>query len=209
MKPALISNRKLTLLRKLNRKKYRRLKYLFLAEGERAVRQIIKNGLVAIDELFFDESQQFWQQEPWKSLASAIHSSIILKRDFDSVSDTENPQGVIALCKMPEEAQPEILASQSGVMIAADAVQDPGNLGTMIRTASWFSVNGILSGKGTVDLFHPKVVRSTAGATGVIPYINGNLSELLTFLKNGIGRSFCWMRVLHQNHLERSESRIR
>jgi len=65
-------------------------------------------------------------------------------------------------------------------VIAVDAVQDPGNLGTMIRTASWFNVAGLLIGHGTVDPFHPKVVRSTAGATGAISYVKTNLQENLS-----------------------------
>jgi TrmH family RNA methyltransferase len=80
---------------------------------------------------------------------------------------------------MPEEIEQEQLAARKGLIIATDAIQDPGNLGTIIRTASWFGVQGLLLGKGTVDHFHPKVVRSTAGATGSIPFIDRDLKELL------------------------------
>lgn len=178
-----ISNRTLTLLRKLNQKKYRYQEKLFLAEGGRTVEQIIANGKVEITELLFDESQSYWQEKQWENTTQSIDASIVDAADFAEVSDTENPQGVIALCRMPPEVDLQDLAQKSGIILATDAIQDPGNMGTIIRTASWFGITGLLSGKGSVDLFHPKVVRSTAGATGSIPYANVDLNEELTFFE--------------------------
>jgi TrmH family RNA methyltransferase len=184
MKPTFISNRKLTLLRKLQRKKYRKKEELFLAEGARAVQQIVENKRVSIRGLYFDESQHYWEKNPWESFVESINSSIVEKKDYADVSDTDHPQGAIALCCIPEEAAVQNLANKEGVIIASDGIQDPGNLGTIIRTASWFGVLGFLSGKGTVGLFHPKVVRATAGATGVLPHANVKLSESLSFFEN-------------------------
>jgi len=99
--------------------------------------------------------------------------------DFLSISDTENSQGIIAVCQIPFEANVDELVLSEGVIIATDAIQDPGNLGTMIRTASWFDASGIIFGTGTVDSFHPKVVRSTAGATGRLAYQSGDLSKMI------------------------------
>ena len=174
-----ISNNKLTLLRKLNQKKYRQQEQLFLVEGARAVNQIIENKLVQIIKLFFDESQRYWQQKQWKPFIADIESSFIEEDKFAEISDTDNPQGVIAMCAMPEEMEPEVMADGHGVIVATDAIQDPGNLGTIIRTTGWFGVQGLLSGNGTVDLFHPKVVRSTAGATGSVPHMNVSIDEVL------------------------------
>lgn len=174
-----ISNNKLTLLRKLNQKKHRENEQLFLIEGSRAVQQVIANGTVQVKELYFDESQGHWQQEAWRGIGENHPAVLINGAHFREVSDTDNPQGVLALCTMPQEAGLEDLAEQSGVVIATDRIQDPGNLGTIIRTAAWFGAKGILSGKGTVDLFHPKVVRSTAGATGSVPHRNVELNDVL------------------------------
>ena len=181
-----ISNSQLTLARKLNRKKYREQEQLFLIEGSRAVQQIITNGILEIRELFFDESQSYWDQEPWAQIIPDYSCSLVSKEHFEEISDTENPQGVLALCKMPGEAEIEELAEADGILLATDRIQDPGNLGTIIRTASWFGAKALLSGKGTVDIFHPKVVRSTAGATGTLKYRNGELGSLLpTFESRG------------------------
>lgn len=174
-----ISNRQLTLLRKLNRKKYREQEQQFLIEGSRAVEQVIHNGEAAVCGLFFDESQRYWEQEYWMQVCKEFPSVIMSEGHFKEVSDTDNPQGVLALCNMPKEAEIGELAAQSGIILATDRIQDPGNLGTMIRTAAWFGVKGLLSGKGTVDLFHPKVVRSTAGATGSLSYRNTELAGVL------------------------------
>ncbi|SHF02186.1 RNA methyltransferase, TrmH family [Fodinibius roseus] len=175
-----VSNRQLTLLRKLNRKKYRYEKRLFLIEGARAVRQVAANNRIGIETLFFDEARQYWSEDEWKQLTRHIDSAVIDEEHFANVSDTANPQGVLAMCRMPDEQPVTEMGAGEGIIVALDAIQDPGNLGTMIRTASWFGAAGMLCGKGTVDLFHPKVVRSTAGATGTIPHINGELSKLLS-----------------------------
>jgi TrmH family RNA methyltransferase len=178
-----ISNNTLTLLRKLNQKKYRYKEKRFLVEGARAVEQILRNKKVQVQEFFFDEAQRYWERPRWseqaEAHASGQQSSIIPTETYAEVSDTDNPQGVMALCRMPDEADPEQLAGSAGIIVAADAIQDPGNLGTIIRTAGWFGAGGLLSGKGTVDLFHPKVVRSTAGATGSMPHLNGELQKVL------------------------------
>ncbi len=172
-----ISNNRLTLLRKLNQKKYRYKEKRFLVEGARAVEQILTNDRIEVEELFFDEAQGYWQRSPWSKWAKEVKSSMVPAETYPDVSDTDNPQGVMALCRMPAEISPEQLAQKEGVIVATDAVQDPGNLGTIIRTASWFGATGLLSGKGTVDLFHPKVVRSTAGATGSVKHADAVLAD--------------------------------
>jgi TrmH family RNA methyltransferase len=124
--------------------------------------------------------KEYWNQDEWQTSIKTIDSFQISNDAFLEVTDTDHPQGVLALCMMPEESSIEKLTAQKGVIVALDGIQDPGNLGTIIRTASWFGATGILSGKGTVDLFHPKVVRSTAGATGSVPFLNGVLNEMLS-----------------------------
>lgn len=178
-----ISNRQLTLLRKLQQKKYRQKERLFTVEGERAVEQVIENGKLEIRHLFFDSGQNLWETEAWRESASRFQSAIIENKDFLEITDTETPQGVLALCAIPAEAEMNTLAGTDGVIVALDRIRDPGNLGTMVRTAAWFGAEGMLLGKGTVDLFHPKVVRSTAGATGSIPWRNSELSADLGFLE--------------------------
>lgn len=170
------SNNEIKLLRKLNRKKYREKEQRFIVEGERAVEQVVENGLVEVEKVFVAEGRTVSDQ------LSAIIA--FLEEDvFGEVADTESPQGILAVCKMPEEVQPAKLAEQSGIVIATDAIQDPGNMGTILRTAAWFGAKALVAGKGSVDAYHPKVVRSTAGATGSIPVVSGELEEIFEIME--------------------------
>ena len=184
IKPA--SNNQLKSWKKLQMGKYRKRNQRFLAEGVRCVEQILENGKIEIEELII---QKDWNPE---QLSVNIDRPIfeLESSDFESVSDTDNPQGIVAICKVPEESSVEHISQKSGVILATDAIQDPGNLGTIIRTACWFDVTGIIFGTGTVDSFHPKVVRSTAGATGLLPYLSGNLNELLPAFENENWQTF-------------------
>ncbi len=166
------SNSQLKLWRKLQQTKYRKKEGLFLAEGERCVDQIVENGFIEIGSIILEKG--YMPGFEYEANAYEVESS-----DFKSLSDTDSPQGILAVCKIPEETSLEQLKDGSGVILALDGVQDPGNVGTIVRTAAWFGAVGLLIGHGTADLFHPKVVRSTAGATGSLPYLKGDLSESL------------------------------
>ncbi|TVQ67819.1 MAG: RNA methyltransferase [Balneolaceae bacterium] len=160
--------------RKLRMGKYRKRNRLFIAEGVRTVEQILMNGAVRPAAVLRREGHP----DPL-SFESDIPLFEVSAEEFNSLCDTETPQGVLAVCEVPEPAGTDILIRTQGIILALDAVQDPGNLGTIIRTATWFGAGAILFGRGCADPFHPKVVRSTAGATGALPYLHGDLTELL------------------------------
>ncbi len=170
------SNNQIKLLRKLGQKKYREKEGLFVVEGERAVEQVLGNGILRVREVFVDKETKSYQ-------LTAKSSYLIDTKTFDELSDTENSQGILAVCEIPTEASVEELSKREGLIVATDRIQDPGNLGTIVRTATWFRASSILIGKGSVDLHHPKVVRSTAGATGVLPYRNSDLKQDLEVLE--------------------------
>ena len=169
------SNNQIKEWRKLLMGKYRKKNKLFLAEGLRCVEQILQNGLIDVTALLSDGSGTVNQLEKGEIPVYELSSA-----DFASISDTETPQGVTAVCCMPKDNPLNDILQNEGVIIALDAIQDPGNLGTIIRTAAWFGVTAILAGTGCVDPYHPKVVRSTAGATGAVPIIKGNLEDLFS-----------------------------
>lgn len=174
------SNNQIKLLRKLGQKKYREKEGLFIVEGERAVEQVLENEVLRIRDVFLEEGKAVSYQ------LSANSSFHIDSDTFSEISDTENPQGILAVCEIPKEQSLEELSAKEGLIIATDRIQDPGNLGTIIRTGVWFGAKAVLLGKGSVDLFHPKVVRSTAGATGSLEYLNSTLSkDLEEFEKTG------------------------
>lgn len=170
-----LSNKQLKLLKKLLMRKYRKKEQLFIAEGVRCIEQILSNGYIKVREIIADESLA----GTFSFIPDNTPVYTSGRGTLEDLSDTENSQGILAVCEIPAEKSTAQIADLHGIVVAMDAIQDPGNAGTIIRTAAWFGAAGILSGNGTVDIYHPKVVRSTAGATGAIPVINGDLTELL------------------------------
>lgn len=148
----------------------------------RAVEQVIENGLVEVETVFL-EARFKVQEARFKGVELCMLEEEILAE----VADTDNPQGILAVCKMPPEIELKELTEKKGIIVATDAIQDPGNMGTILRTAAWFGARALITGKGSVDVYHPKVVRSTAGATGSIPILSGELEDIFEELE-----SFGW-----------------
>jgi len=170
------SNNQLKLWRKLQQTKYRKKEGLFLAEGERCVEQIVENGFLKVESIILEKGYRAGFE--FEGAVFEVEPS-----EFENLSDTDTPQGILAVCEVPDESD-DLHQKQSGLIVAFDAVQDPGNVGTIIRTAAWFGAAGLLMGHGTADPLHPKVVRSTAGATGALDYVKGDIAELIAEFEN-------------------------
>lgn len=170
----------LTLLRKLSMKKYRLKERKFLVEGLRSVIQVLLSDRLGVEAVFWSdvatlsELQQETSSAPLQPRLFQVDAV-----DIAGIADTENTQGVIALCGMPEDPDPMDLTDREGLILATDQIQDPGNMGTLIRTASWFGLNALIAGTGSADPYHPKVVRSTAGALGTVPILSDRLADVL------------------------------
>jgi TrmH family RNA methyltransferase len=131
-------------------------------EGPKAVADAIANG--------------------WKPLVvvSREGGEVALSADvFDSLAETRQPQGVIGLFERPRVVAAEILAQRDRVAVALDGVQDPGNVGTIVRLAAAFDAAGVLLLPGCADAFGPKAIRSSAGAILSVPVAPITVSELL------------------------------
>ncbi|MBO5488597.1 MAG: RNA methyltransferase, partial [Eubacterium sp.] len=94
----------------------------------------------------------------------------VVSKLFEKLSDTITPQGIMALVHMPSYNRDEILAKPEGALLCLEDIQDPGNLGTMMRTAEGAGMTALVLTKNCVDLFNPKVVRSTMGSLFRVPY---------------------------------------
>ena len=101
--------------------------------------------------------------------ANAIYE-IVADNVFKSVSDTQTPQGIMAVVAMPDYSLEELLAGEKTQLLILESIQDPGNLGTMVRTGEGAGVTGIIMNKTTVDLFNPKTIRSTMGSIYRVPF---------------------------------------
>lgn len=179
--PDQLSKNQITTYRKLAQRKYREKYGLYLAEGLRTVSQLILSDSVSVECIILLDGTPITADFSSKTLFFTD------KATFVSLSDTEQSQGVLAVCKMASEIQvEELMLKKAGFILALDGLQDPGNLGTIIRTSAWFGASGLLLGSGTVDYYNPKVVRSTAGGLEVVPHVGCSLEEVLPeFESNG------------------------
>lgn len=104
---------------------------------------------------------------------------------FRKFSDTVNPQGILAVMHMAETTYETMLENSDILLVLLENLQDPGNLGTILRTAEGAGVNGIVLSRDCVDLYNPKVIRSTMGAIYRVPFCYADdLSETIESLKN-------------------------
>jgi TrmH family RNA methyltransferase len=153
-------------------------------EGVRIIEEAVRSGL-RFQAIFFSESAQKHAARLMPQISSHTEALLLPDDVFSSAVSTETPQGVAALVKMKPGKLEDLLGqvSNSFLAIAAAGIQDPGNLGTIIRTAEAFSARGVLLGEKTVSPFNPKVVRASAGSLFREPLIAVKLADAITQLK--------------------------
>ena len=107
----------------------------------------------------------------WKLWLENYEYEIVSDSVFSAISDTKTPQGILCLVRMPEYALADLLKSDCPHLLLLESIQDPGNLGTMLRTGEGAGVDGIIMNRSTVDLFNPKVIRATMGSLYRVPFV--------------------------------------
>lgn len=165
---------------KLKKRKYRDQTGLFVIEGPKMLKEAINSPNVKISYIFIeaslaDDYEGFDQGEVF-----VLDSKLLME-----IADTETPQGIVAVVEKPLWSLDNI-KKVSSTLVLLDGIADPGNMGTIIRTAWAFNVDGILLTKGCVDPFGHKVVRSTMGGIFNIPvFQNITMSDIESFKKSG------------------------
>jgi TrmH family RNA methyltransferase len=162
--------------KKLQTKKEREKTGLFLIEGEHLVEEALKYKHF-IKELVMSETFQV----PTKWNLDGLDLYITKDEVMKEIGDTETPQGVAAICEQPVHTIPQ---GKIRSILLIDAVQDPGNLGTLIRTADAAGIDGVILGEGTVDVFNSKVLRASQGSIFHLPIVKGNIGEWINSIKN-------------------------
>ena len=173
-------------IKSLYRKKDRMKNKSFIIEGIKVVEEAINNNypiknIIYTDQLFkTKDGEDFFQRI--KSLDNMVY---VAENIFKEISDTENPQGILGVAIYEYNNIKEIEVIKNPFLLLLDGVQDPGNMGTIIRTADAFNIDGIIITEGCVDPYNPKVVRATMGSIFRVPlYYISNTAENLTELKN-------------------------
>jgi len=162
----MISKNQLKAVKQLEMKKHRREQGLFVAEGPKVVGDLLACGFTA---------RQLYATEEWQPHGAAPQR--VTADELRKLSFLQHPQQVLAVFCLPEapKASPE-----KGLVLALDGIQDPGNLGTIIRVADWFGIDTIYCSEDTVDAWSPKVVQATMGSIARVKIHYTRLEELLS-----------------------------
>lgn len=164
--------------------KVRRQKKLFVVEGIKMFREIPKDKLVSVfvSEKFEKENEELLSHTDYIMLSDSV---------FKKISDTVTPQGILAVVKQNEFTVEDIIErrdKERSCIVVLDRLQDPGNLGTIVRTGEGAGITGIVMSNDSVDLYNPKVIRSTMGSVFRVPVaVVPDLQDAIKKMKqNGI-----------------------
>ena len=161
----MISKNQIKFVRQLEQKKYRKKEGLFVAEGPKVVGDLLRAGFKA---------HTIFATSEWESQGQIFQE--VSDEELRRVSFLQHPQRVLALFFIPTESVPSV----SSLSLALDDVQDPGNLGTIIRIADWFGIDTIYCSENTADAWSPKVVQATMGSIARVNIIYTDLQELIS-----------------------------
>lgn len=173
-----------TTIRDLHRQRGRERRGLTLAEGVRLVEEAVEAS-GSIESAVYSPSLE--KTERGKALIASLAAlNITLETvedsELDRLADTQNPQGIIAVVRAPRWALADIKVKMGPVLVL-DGVQDPGNTGTMLRTALGLGAAGIIALPGTVEVTNPKVLRGSMGAVFRLPWVDLSVEELLGWVR--------------------------
>lgn len=168
----------------LTSKKEREKTGLFVVEGLRIAQEAVQSGLV-VETAFFTETMLEKHPGEYHEIANAAQTSYLLEERLAArIGDTKTPQGVFCICRKP---QPDLsVFDGSGKYIMLSSLQDPGNVGTVIRTACTLGLSGVILSSDCPDVYSPKVLRSTMGGVFTIPlWITDDLPAAMQRLRGG------------------------
>lgn len=152
-------------------------------EGVHLLEEAIRSG-VRFQAVFFSETAESRIERLLPQLSNKIETLMLPERLFESAVASETPQGVAALVKLKKHTLDDVIAkAEPALLLAIAGVQDPGNLGTLIRSAEAFGAGGVVLGENTVSVFNPKTVRATAGSVFRLPLAAAKLAEVLPLLR--------------------------
>lgn len=179
-----IENKQIKQIIQLNNKaKTRRKSGLFVAEGIKMFLEAPETEIagVYVSESFYNSEQG---QETLKR--KTVTAEVVADKVFSQMCDTLTPQGILTLVKIPHWEKKEVFFTEKKppLILVLDSIQDPGNLGTMIRTGEGAGLTGVVMNHTTVDLFNPKTIRATMGSVYRIPFlVTENLPETIMEMK--------------------------
>ena len=169
----MLSKNQIKLIRSLELKKNRKRENLFVAEGPKVVGDLLKAGFTAKAVFSRSEEGGVWSEK--------CNTQLVTDDELRRISFLQHPQEILALFEIPSSNHISHLSSlTSHLLLALDGIQDPGNLGTIIRIADWFGISTIFCSQDTADCYNPKVVQATMGSIAHVNIVYGDLVKLLS-----------------------------
>jgi TrmH family RNA methyltransferase len=177
----MISKSQISFIKSLHQKKIRKEHGLFIVEGYKSIQEFI-NSKFEIDSIFHlsDIASKL------AKLSQNIKLHEISFEELSKISTLNAPQQALAIIKIPEAEEINAETLKDSFAIALDGIQDPGNLGTIIRTAYWFGITHIICTTDTVEAFNPKVVQASMGSIARVKVTYTSLPELLSKVNSPI-----------------------
>lgn len=177
----MLTNSKIKLIQSLDKKKFRQKYNLFVIEGNKIIKEL-KNSKFKLEELFILEHDD-------ELITEFPNTTKITEQELRKISFLKNPSKSLALIKLPKNIE----IKTSKLQIVLDEIQDPGNLGTIIRLCDWFGIEQIICSNTTVDVFNPKCIQASMGSifrvqvfyTDLIQHFNNNNLAIISTTLEG------------------------
>ncbi|MGQ7857210.1 TrmH family RNA methyltransferase [Pedobacter sp. WC2501] len=170
----MLSKSQISFIKSLHQKKYRKEHGLFIVEGIKSIKEFFQSSY-QIHTIFYNSEQ--YNLLP--KLPANINLFEVKNAELDKISTLQTPQGFLALVHIPKNKELELKELKNQFTLVLDGVQDPGNMGTIIRTADWFGFKNIICSVDCVEVFNPKTVQATMGSLARINVYEADLPALL------------------------------
>lgn len=172
----MLSKNKIKFINSLKEKKFRFLHKKFIIEGNKIVSDVLYADNPLIDEIII--TQKWYEENQELLLKSGIQTTITKGQDIRKISSFKTPQDAIALVNIQEtEVIPASLKDE--LVLVLDNIQDPGNLGTIIRLCDWFGIEHLICSEDTADCYNPKVLQATMGSIFRVKVVYTHLANFL------------------------------
>ncbi|WP_461787985.1 TrmH family RNA methyltransferase [Pedobacter sp.] len=170
----MLSKSQISFIKSLHQKKYRKENGIFIIEGIKSIIEFL-NSDYQLHSVYF--TSNVLAQLP--KFATNINLFEVSDAELQKISTLQTPQGILALVHIPSAKSLDIALLKNQFSLVLDDVQDPGNFGTIIRTADWFGIKNIICSENTVEAYNPKTVQSTMGSLCRVTISYTNLGGFL------------------------------
>jgi RNA methyltransferase, TrmH family len=180
----LISKARIKDIKALHLSKFRQIYNKFIAEGDKVCIELIKNPKYTINNIYITQGHEL----NYKNILQeeTVEIEIVTPKEMEQISMLKTPTDIFMLLEMKEDDPNDLLKDETSI-IYLDGVQDPGNVGTIIRLADWFGIDAVVRSSDSADFFNPKVVQASMGSLVNIKLATATLPQITTREKQVYG----------------------